>query len=252
LLAGDLLIVKSELEKLIELQKTDTNIRRLKINIETAEQRRAEIEQEFEQHAFSIRGIQKQREDARERRAELENEVITVKTYIDRANRNLIAATDQKQYETAMRETDTLQKQVSKLETEILERMTEIEEVDKILEERADEVNSLESNRVAALKAFDAEFARNKKEFDSVSAKRKIVFETLPPQLASVYNRLAQRGRDGIAVAEVVNGSCSACFMALRPQMQVELKTSDHIITCESCARILYIAVETRVASQES
>jgi predicted nucleic acid-binding Zn-ribbon protein len=41
--------------------------------------------------------------------------------------------------------------------------------------------------------------------------------------------------------------------MKLRPQMQVELKTSDRIITCESCTRILYIgAPETKVASQET
>ncbi|HXG83792.1 MAG TPA: C4-type zinc ribbon domain-containing protein, partial [Pyrinomonadaceae bacterium] len=62
-----------------------------------------------------------------------------------------------------------------------------------------------------------------------------------------------QRSRDGIAVAEVIKGSCSACFMKLRPQMQVELKTSDRIITCESCTRILYInAPETKAASQET
>ena len=52
---------------------------------------------------------------------------------------------------------------------------------------------------------------------------------------------MAQRSRDGIAVAAVINGSCSACFMSLRPQMQVEVKRGDQIITCESCARILYM-----------
>jgi predicted nucleic acid-binding Zn-ribbon protein len=60
--------------------------------------------------------------------------------------------------------------------------------------------------------------------------------------MAAVYNRLAQRSRDGIAVAEVVNGSCSACNMSLRPQMNVEVKKGNEIITCENCSRILYIA----------
>jgi vacuolar-type H+-ATPase subunit D/Vma8 len=50
--------VKLELEKLIDLQKTDTNLRRLKKIIETANEKRAEIEQEFEQHASSIRDVQ--------------------------------------------------------------------------------------------------------------------------------------------------------------------------------------------------
>ncbi len=65
--------MKSELEKLIELQKTDTNIRRLQKSIESAEQRRAGLEQEFEQHASSIRQIQAKRDAAKEERAGLEN-----------------------------------------------------------------------------------------------------------------------------------------------------------------------------------
>jgi predicted nucleic acid-binding Zn-ribbon protein len=245
--------VKSELEKLIELQKTDTNIRRLKKSIESAEQRRASLEQEFEQHASSIREIQTKRDVATEARADLEKQIAENKTYIERADRNLKNAQNQKEYETAMRETDALQKQVSALETQVLEKMTEIEEVEKVLEERADEINSLESNRDAALTDFDKELTANRKELEAATAKRHEVFITLPPQMASIYNRLAQRSRDGIAVAEVVNGSCSACFMKLRPQMQVELKTSDQIITCESCTRILYIAPEpeSKAVSQD-
>ncbi|MDQ6788782.1 MAG: C4-type zinc ribbon domain-containing protein [Acidobacteriota bacterium] len=245
--------MKSELEKLIELQKTDTNIRKLKKAIDGAEKKRADIEQEFEQHASSIREIQAKRDAAQTERANLEKQISDTKTYIERADRNLKNAQNQKEYETAMRETDTLQKQVAGFETKVLEKMTEIEEVEKVLAERSEEINSLESNRDTALAEFDAEIAKNRKEFQAKTKKRQEVFVTLPAQMASVYNRLSQRSRDGIAVAEVVNGSCSACFMKLRPQMQVELKTSDRIITCESCTRILYInSPETKVASQET
>ena len=63
----------ADLDKLIELQQTDTNLRRLKKSLETAETRRAEIEQEFEQHAFSIREIQGKRDTLQAKRADLEN-----------------------------------------------------------------------------------------------------------------------------------------------------------------------------------
>ncbi len=241
--------MKSELEKLIELQKTDTNIRELKKSIESAEERRAGLEQEFEQHASSIREIQAKRDEAQAARADLEKQIAENKTYIERADRNLKNSQNQKEYETAMRETDALNKQVSALETKALEKMTEIEEVEKVLDERRDEINSLEANRDAALKKFDAELNKNKKEYEVETKKRQEVFVTLPTRMASVYNRLAQRSRDGIAVAEVVNGSCSACFMSLRPQMQVEMKTSDQIITCESCTRILYLNPEPETVS---
>ena len=243
--------MKSELEKLIELQKTDTNIRRLNISIESAEERRASIEQEFERHASSIRGIQSDRDRIQSERAALEKQIAENKTYHERADRNLKHAQNQKEYETAMRETDALQKQITALETQVLEKMTGIEEVEKVLEERAEEINSLEANRDAALKSFDKELTKTRKQYESETKKRQEVFVTLPAQLASVYNRMTQRSRDGIAVAEVVNGSCSACFMKLRPQRQLEVKKGDQIITCESCTRILYNTPEAKTAAQE-
>ena len=233
--------MRAELEKLIDLQKTDTNIRRLKQQIETAETRRADIEQEFEQHAFSIREIQNKRDSLQTARADLEKQIAENKTYLERADRNLKHAQNQKEYETAMRETDALQKQIAAFETQIVEKMTAIEEVEKELEERAEEISTIDGKREAALKEFEKELNSGKKEFEADTKKREEVFVTLPAQLASIYNRMAQRSRDGIAVAAVINGSCSACFMSLRPQMQVEVKRGDQIITCESCARILYM-----------
>ena len=236
--------MRAELEKLVDLQITDTHIRKLKQAIETAEQRRATIEQEFEKHAFSIREIQGRRDGLQAERTELERQIAENKTYKERAERNLKHAQNQKEYETAMREIDALQKQITTFEAQIIEKMTASEEVEKELESRADEINTLDAKRAEALKEFDNELKTNTAELADENKKREAVFTTLPAQLASVYNRLAQRSRDGIAVAEVVNGSCSACFMSLRPQMQVEVKKGDQIITCESCSRILYIAAK--------
>lgn len=233
--------MKAELEKLINLQKTDTNIRRLKRSLETAEQRRAGLEHEFEQHAFSIREIQNRRDALNAERANLEKQIAENKTYLERADRNLKHAQNQKEYETAMRETDALQKQIAALETQTLEKITAAEEVEKELTDRAEEINTLDAKRDTALAEFDATIEADRKELAGELEKRNEVFVTLPDRLAAVYDRLAQRGRDGIAVAEVVNGSCSACFMSLRPQMLLEVKRGDQIITCESCTRILYM-----------
>lgn len=234
--------MKEELAKLVDLQITDTNIRRLKKAIDSSETRRAGLEQEFEQHAFTIREIQKRRDDLNAERAANEKEIAENKTYLERADRNLKHAQNQKEYETAMREIDALQKQVGVHETKIVELMGSIEEVEKELESRAEEINTLDSKRDEALGAFDTELETNRAELATEESKREAVFVTLPAQMAAVYNRLAQRSRDGVAVAEVVNGSCAACNMSLRPQMNVEVKKGNEIITCENCSRILYIA----------
>ena len=231
----------ADLDKLIELQQTDTNLRRLKDSVETSETRRAEIEQEFEQHAFSIREIQNRRDSMHAKRAELEKQIAENKTYLERADRNLKHAQNSKEYETAMRETDALQKAIAAFETQIVEAMETVEAVDKEIEERSEEISTLDSKLEEALKQHDAKIAKDKTEYAKLAKARETVFVTLPTQLASVYNRMAQRSRDGIAVAEVVNGSCSACYMSLRPQIMLEVKRGDQIITCESCTRIMYV-----------
>ncbi|MFL6468948.1 MAG: zinc ribbon domain-containing protein [Pyrinomonadaceae bacterium] len=242
--------MKQELEKLVDLQKTDTNIRRLKQIIAGADTKRAEIEQEFDQHASSIREVQNRGEALKTERADLEKQIAENKTYLERAERNLKHAQNQKEYETAMRETDALQKQIAAFETQVVEKMAASEEIETELETRADEINSHDAKRAEAMGAFDKEVAAAKKELDKETAKREEVFKTLPTNLASVYNRLAQRSRDGIAVAEVINGSCSACFMSLRPQMSLEVKRGDKIVTCESCTRILYITSPKQQAEE--
>ena len=119
--------------------------------------------------------------------------------------------------------------------------MEELESVEKELTDRAEEISTHDAKRDAALAEFESQLAADRAEFDRETARRAEAFSTLQERLAVVYNRLAQRSRDGIAVAEVVNGSCSACFMALRPQVQVEVKRGDEIIVCESCSRILFV-----------
>jgi len=233
--------VIANLDKLIDLQKTDSNLRILKRSLETADDRRAAIEQEFEQHAFSIREIQNRGAELRTKRVDLEKQIADNKTYLERADRNLKHAQNSREYETAMRETDSLQKQIAAFETQVVESMDALEGVEKELEERADEINSLDEKRNAALAEFDAAVAKERSEFDAQTRHRAEAFVTLPPALASVYNRLALRSRDGIAVAEVINNSCSACYMQLRPQVMLNVKKGDEIITCESCSRILYI-----------
>lgn len=241
--------MKEVLAKLIELQKTDNDLRRLRQIIETVDQRRAGIEQEFEQHAFSIREIQRRHDELKAERAENEKHLAENKTYLQRAERNLKHAQNQKEYETAMREMDALQKQISNFETKLLEIMSAIEEVEKELSDRADEINSIDARKAEALQSLESEFAAAKAEFDKLSAAREDVLATVPVEDAALYDRLTSRSRDGIAVAAVVNGSCSACHMALRPQMVVDVRRGEELKQCESCSRILYIEAKEAEAT---
>ena len=58
--------------------------------------------------------------------------------------------------------------------------------------------------------------------------------------MSLLYKRISARIRDGVAVAEARNGACTACYMALRPQIMADVRRGDEVITCDNCNRILY------------
>jgi predicted nucleic acid-binding Zn-ribbon protein len=232
--------VKAELQKLIALQNLDTNIRKLETEQQAIPERRAEIEKEFDQRAFEIRALESRRDEAKHARARLENEVVEQRGRAERAERNLMSSKKQEEYTAAIREADSARKQISTLETQILEQLEQLEQAEASLKERADEVASLNSDREAKLKAFDEQTGTIGDRLAAARKERDEVFANLPKQMSGLYTRIKTRIRDGVAVAEARNRSCSACFMSLRPQVMAEIRRGEEVLTCDNCGRILY------------
>jgi hypothetical protein len=236
--------VKAELAQLIALQKTDTNIRTLQTEIESIPERRAEIEREFDQRAFEIRGLEERRDVAFHERARLEKEIFEQKQRAERADRNLMAAKKPDEYTAAIREADAARKQISALETQVLEQMEVFDAAEKELKERAPEVEKLGADMQARFAAFDEQVSRQQQELDGTRAERERLLKELPKAMSTLYNRISARIRDGVAVAEARNGACTACFMALRPQIMADVRRGNEVITCDNCNRILYYEPE--------
>ena len=234
--------MKAELQKLIALQNLDTTIRKLEKDQKATPERRAEIEREFDQRAFEIRALENRRDEAKHTRARLENEVVEQRGRAERAERNLMSSKKPDEYTAAIREADAARKQISALETQILEQMEQLEQAESSLNERAAEIASLNSDREAKPKAFDEETGTIGDRLATARKEREEVFASLPKPMSALYSRIGARIRDGVAVAEARNRSCSACFMSLRPQMMAEIRRGDEIITCDNCGRILYVA----------
>ncbi len=234
--------MKAELQKLIALQNLDTTIRKLEKDQQATPERRAEIEREFDQRAFEIRALETRRDEAKHTRARLENEVVEQRGRAERAERNLMSSKKQDEYTAAIREADAARKQISALETQILEQLEQLEQAEAALKERADEIASMNSDREAKLKTFDEETGTIGERLAAARKEREELFASLPKTMSALYSRIGARIRDGVAVAEARNRSCSACFMSLRPQVMAEVRRGEEIITCDNCGRILYVA----------
>jgi uncharacterized protein len=236
--------VKAELEQLVALQNADTNIRRLQAEIEAIPRRRAEIEKEFDQRAFEIRELERARDEARLERARLENEVLEHRSKQERAERNQMLSKKQDEYQASIREADAARKHISQLETQILEKMEAFEQAESKLKEREPEMARLSSELQERIRQFEEQTRTQQEQLEATRRERERLTATLPKNMSVLYNRISARIRDGIAVAEARNGSCTACFMTLRPQVMAEIRRGEDVIICDNCNRILYYVQE--------
>jgi len=65
--------------------------------------------------------------------------------------------------------------------------------------------------------------------------------EEMKPANRSRFLRLLE-SKQGKAMAEVTEGTCSLCHFALRPHLQQRVSRAQEIIRCEHCRRVLFLA----------
>ena len=241
--------MKAELQQLVALQKLDTSIRKLQAELAAIPQRRAEVEKEFDQRAFEIRALENARDEAKHTRARLEIEVSEQRVRAERAERNLMSSKKQDEYTAAIREADAARKQISTLETQMLEQMEALDQAEASINERGEEIATLNSDREARLQAFDEETRLQADKVATSRAERERLVAALPKSMGAQYVRTVARIRDGVAVAEARNGACMACFMALRPQAMAQVRRGEEIVTCDNCNRILYYSAKDNLPS---
>lgn len=241
--------MKAELEHLIALQNADTALRRLQAELDAIPQRRAEIEAEFDQRAFEFKALEHGRDAARAERARLDMELAEQRARAEKAERDLMSSTNSKAYEAAIREVDAAKKHISELETKILEQMESFEKAESGIAEHEPQIARLRVEHEERLEAFAEQIHSQTEELRARREEREQLFANLPPAAKSVYKRISTRIRDGVAVAEARNNSCSACFMSLRPQVMTEIRRGEEIILCDNCNRILYYVPAERAQS---
>jgi len=232
-----------ELSHLISLQDVDVEIKRLAEEIESLPTRSDELERQFAESVKEHLGAKRELEDAQAARKRLEGELEHEQQKHQKFKNDLMKATNEREYTTAVREIDVARKAVSALETEVLKLMERIEKLEAQVVAAEPEMESRRVEIDSQLKEWLAAADANRQRLDALRAERAARMQALGPAARATYERLS-RMRSGFALAEARDYSCMACRMKIRPQVFADIRRGDTIITCESCGRILYFKVE--------
>ena len=229
-----------DLKLAIRLQDLDSRIRELQREIATLPKHITEIEKTLEGHVRKLEADRAAIVANQRDRKQLDEEIKDQERKISRLKDQMMGSKiTNEQYRAFQKEIDYCQKEIRKAEDRILSLMEESEPLE--LSRKAAEA-ALEEEKVKVgqeTQEARARTAQDKRLLDELLAERQSVVKEMAPAVYSAYERIRAKRR-GIAVAEAVDGRCSACHLALRPQFFQDVRCSQEVMYCESCGRMLF------------
>ncbi len=151
----------------------------------------------------------------------------------------LYSAKNNEQYWALLREIEIQKKRKSEIEDAMLVTLEAIEDKEKACRRREAELKELEDitkAKIASLRKEAEEIHRLKVEKER---ERREFSLTIDQNSLLIYERIRAK-KDDVAVAEVVDEKCSACFNPIPPQTILEINRRLKLHYCDYCGRILY------------
>ena len=229
----------SDLKVVMRLQEIDNRIAALTKEIATLPKHIAEIEKKLTGGERKLEADRAALAANQRERKKVEGDIQTNEQKISKLKDQMLGAKTNEQYRAFQHEIEYCEKEIRKCEDRILELMGESEPLDRNVK-TAEASLKEEKKQVEGEKTEARErTAIDQKALAELQVERKGHMAAINASIVSTYERI-RKNRGGIAIAEAVDGRCSACHISLRPQFFQELKRGEKIMTCESCSRILF------------
>jgi predicted nucleic acid-binding Zn-ribbon protein len=228
-----------DLKLVIRLQEIDNRLAELSREIASLPKHIAEIEKKLGAHERKLDADRAALAANQKERKKCETDIPVQDQKISKLKDQMLAAKTNEVYGAFQKEIEFCQKEIRKLEDRILEMMAESEPLEKNVK-AAEAALKEEKAQVEAEKGTARQrTAVDQKAASELGIERASIVKEITPPTYQQYERV-RKGRKGVAVAEVVEGRCTACYMVLRPQYYQDVKRTESILFCESCQRILY------------
>ena len=229
-----------DLQRLIDLQRLETQIADARAAIAAHPQKLAEADAQLAAATHVLDEAKNRLKDNQEARRALDKDVALYQGRLSKFRDQQSAVKTNKEYQALGHEIETAQHDLGAVEMKVIERMVEADTI-------AADVKQAEAAFAARRKEIDAQKKQMADELAAVEAslttateQRAALLAQMEPRLVTTFEQVA-RVRKGIAVTVATrDGLCSVCHVRLRPQVFQQVRHNDAIIQCDSCQRILY------------
>jgi predicted nucleic acid-binding Zn-ribbon protein len=223
----------------VRLQEIDLRLAELAKEIAALPVHIAEIEKKLGAHERKLEADRAALTANQRDRKKLEGDIQTQEQKISKLKDQMLLAKTNDQYKAFQHEIDFCQNEIRRFEDHILELMGDSEALEKNVKAAEVALKAEKTHVEAEKNDARGRTAADQKAVEELQTTRKQLAAEMTPRIYSEYERI-RKGRNGIAVAEVIDGRCKVCDIGLRPQYFQDLKRGEQVQVCESCRRILF------------
>ena len=232
--------LKEQLKQLVSIQKLDNEIYDLKSQLKEKPVLVEALKDAFEAKKIKLKQFEEKAKEVQVKRKEFELDLQSQEDAIAKSNAQLSQLKTNKEYSAKISEIANMNADKSRSEESIL---LSLDESDRINEDIAiEKKNVSDQEKIFLDKKKEVEAAVKVME-DRVKVLESQKIQLLPSvkkEYLSVYERvLINKG--GLAIVPLTGNTCGGCYMNVPNQTINEIKMVEHMVTCEMCARILYI-----------
>ena len=231
--------IAEKLDALFELQKIDSEIDRIRTI-------RGELPLEVQDLEDEISGLNTRIAKINEEIKEVETEISDRKQASKDSETAITKYKEQQNNVRNNREFESLAKEIEFQELEIKlnekkskEAKFKIEGKKELLSDATDRLTMKKEDLASKKAELDAIVSETQKDEDKLMKASDDAKKKIESRLIFAYSRLRENAKNGLAVVQVMRGSCGGCFNKIPPQRQLDIVTKKKIIVCEHCGRIL-------------
>ena len=176
---------------------------------------------------------------------ETEREIQDLDERLKKAEVKLSNIASNKEYRAALKEIEGLKQEKETLESTVIELMEQKDELASACDDNIKKTQEMKKQFDQDRKQILRDMKILDKDLKSLEKERARCSNATDQSFLKKYDILRNH-KGGIAITPVVKGVCQACHMAIPPQEFNELIRGDKLMTCPTCARIMYWGEDER------
>ena len=235
--------IKDQLKRLIELQTIDIDVYRFKMQLREKPAEVEALKVEFESKKARLKQLEEELKNIQVAQKGHEGDLKVKEEAIVKADGQLSQLKTNKEYTAKLLEIENIKADKSIIEEKILIGFDLIENARKALEAERMVVAAYEKDFTVQKKQIEDDMAVAADQMKVKQSQRSRLTPDVRPDVLARYERILEN-KEGLAIVPMVKHACGGCYMNLTEQRINEIRRHDQVVTCDMCARMLYLPDE--------